>query len=435
MEYENSLRPDNTQDLVNKPIFLNEPEDSPIECGELFSRDDIQYYSALGASICNTMDYTEVERLEREQRCLIEERRRKASTSNFEEEESSQLEESREIIPNDYSGEDEFHPLKQSQRKVSTIKTENFRYIGEVLNNQRDGFGICYYTKGDVYIGQWRNDRKEGWGKTTLTNGDVNIGEVRDNLYDGFVEVKNKKKAIWIRGHVSRGKFNDGPIIYSQENREIECVGLFNNSNLSTEQLSSTIIQQQLVCKITYSNKHYFLGEIDTMNFKNGFGISVFKNNFVFQGEIQNLQSNGYGEIIQNDGTRFYGFFENNKKHGFGISFFSEGGASYGIYIMDDRHGPFFNINKSGTTYSMRMEIFHLGFKSKQVEKIDTTKKYLQLNYPEYTTILNIDYKNIYDKLVDLNKDTYYVELLKEISCVNKTDGSNIEENKKASSK
>ena len=69
---------------------------------------------------------------------------------------------------------------------IQVIKTENYKYVGETICNNREGFGVCYFTNGEVFIGQWRNDKREGYGKTTLANGNINQGEMRNNLYEGF---------------------------------------------------------------------------------------------------------------------------------------------------------------------------------------------------------------------------------------------------------
>jgi hypothetical protein len=35
-------------------------------------------------------------------------------------------------------------------------------YLGEFVNNNREGFGIHYYSDGSIYIGYWLNGLKEG---------------------------------------------------------------------------------------------------------------------------------------------------------------------------------------------------------------------------------------------------------------------------------
>src|SRR5690606_23094688 len=59
-------------------------------------------------------------------------------------------------------------------RYVDVIKTDKYKYIGEIANSKRDGFGVCYYNRGETYIGNWVSDKKEGLGKTIFTNGDIN---------------------------------------------------------------------------------------------------------------------------------------------------------------------------------------------------------------------------------------------------------------------
>jgi hypothetical protein len=55
------------------------------------------------------------------------------------------------------------------------------------------------------------------------------------------------------------------------------------------------------------------------------------------------------------------------------------------------------------------MELYILGFKTKTVEKMDTIKNYLLLNYPEFYKILKIDFDKLINKLIpQINEENIF---------------------------
>lgn len=60
-------------------------------------------------------------------------------------------------------------------------------YDGEYLDDQRNGFGVCYYKEGNInYVGNWINGRREGCGVGyRLSDGTMHAGKWSDNSPDG----------------------------------------------------------------------------------------------------------------------------------------------------------------------------------------------------------------------------------------------------------
>ena len=52
-------------------------------------------------------------------------------------------------------------------------KFKNGKYIGQVVNNKREGKGIFYYNSGSRYEGDWKNDKKVGKHVILSANGEV----------------------------------------------------------------------------------------------------------------------------------------------------------------------------------------------------------------------------------------------------------------------
>jgi hypothetical protein len=292
----------------------------------------------------NTSDYAETERVERN---------RKASMAGEHE--------SKPTYRNPLCDEER---VEQGERIRKVIKTDKYRYIGETWNNFRDGFGLCYYTNGEIHIGQWRRNTKEGYGKTLYTDGSIFQGEMRNNKFDGFCEKITKDSVIV--GSVSEGFFIEEVIIK------------YNNKTIETK------IDSNLIKKI-YNETAYFVGD-------EKLGINT-NSNGICAGYLTNNRLNGYGEIYK-DETKFFGNFVEDKRNGMSIEFTKDDKVLIGDYRDDFKNGAFFIINKT----AFKMEIHQLGFKTKTVEKYDNCKKYLSLNYPEFSYMLKVNYKQLIDK-------------------------------------
>jgi hypothetical protein len=257
----------------------------------------------------------------------------------------------------------------ETDRKRQVIKSEKYKYIGETLGDNRDGFGICHYTNGEIHIGQWKNNLKEGYGKTIFTNGIIYQGEMRNNHFEGFCE-KIDKNGTHTTGYALRGMFIDEIVIQ-------------NGDKITEKRLDSNIV------KIKSKNKYYY-GENNI--------IIAYKDDFpTLAGFMINFKLNGYGEIYHKEGSKFYGNFVDNKKNGIGIFLTKDNKVLIGDYTQDLKNGAFFIITKT----SFKMEIYHYGFRSKTIDKYENCKKYLILNYPEFSYLLKLDFKKLVDKLTD----------------------------------
>lgn len=278
------------------------------------------------------------------------------------------------------------------ERIKTSFSTEKYKYIGETLNEKRDGFGICEFLNGKVYIGIFRNDMRDGFGKVIYANGDEEYAEFVDDRMNGYYECV-KKDGIRIESYIKAKKFSEF-IIFQKNNSTYEGEPQANeNTNLSFGKL--TIKKED--------SKKIFIGNV--ANYQSEFGTGLFyKDNSLFYGEIKNKTMVNYIENYSNDAGCFLGFLKDSKKNGIGISFLKDGRVCIGEFEDDQKKGPIFifTIPKP----SVKMELYLMGFKTKTVEKMDTIRKYLQLNYPEYCSILKVDFEKLINKISkDINEE------------------------------
>ena len=67
------------------------------------------------------------------------------------------------------------------------------RYVGELMNGQRHGYGIYYYKNGRVWFGQYRNGVRQGFGALFLPENKLRIGSWNEEEEVRVIPLKNFK--------------------------------------------------------------------------------------------------------------------------------------------------------------------------------------------------------------------------------------------------
>ena len=307
-----------------------------------------------------------------------------------------------------YENTQEPDKINPCQNKKELILSKNYNYIGETLNGLRDGFGISKYNKGKIYIGYWKNDKMEGVGKLTYENGDCVDGEFSNDKLCGYSEYTKHDKNTKIKGYLKDNKFIEF-IIFEKNEIKYEGEPQINNDHLSFGKLTIS----------KGNSKKIFVGNVKDYLVESGVGLFI-KDNFLFYGEMKNKVMINYIETYSADSATFLGFVKDSKKNGLGICFLKDGRACLGQFENDLKKGPVFlfsNLPKP----NIRMELYILGFRAKSVDKIDSIKKYISVNYPEYIDVLKMDFQKMIDKLTpEINEEiSYSVKLIEKFKSGN----------------
>jgi len=294
------------------------------------------------------------------------------------------------------------------ERIKKCLITKKYKYIGETVNGKRDGFGICEYIDGISYIGMFKNDLKEGFGKIKYKNGDEESGEFSNDRICGYYECvkREEKNIINIKSIIKNKKYSEF-IIYEnifineiKHNSEVENLNMENviiYEGEPNEDETSKISFGKLTFKKD-GTKKIFIGKVLDYQIECGAGL-FYKENSIYYGEInKNKQIVNYIENYSNETGCFLGFLKDSKKSGIGISFLKDGRVCFGEFEEDYKKGPIFIFSYSPKQI-VKMELYILGFKTKTVEKMDSIKKYLLLNYPEFCYILKIDFEKLINNL------------------------------------
>jgi hypothetical protein len=269
---------------------------------------------------------------------------------------------------------------EEDGKLVKTIVAEKYKYVGEVKNGRKDGFGVCYYTTGDKYVGYWENDLKCGLGKLTLKNGKTFSGEFSDNSVDGFVEYTNNQGVVH-HGFMRGFKFIPGePLIMK------------NSKCLFMGRMKYTDGKLIGIGRYNYSNGGKYEGEICDYA-ECGLGIYYKHDGYIFKGENKERVFNGFCEVIAPDRSIHLGNYKNNVKDGLSISISPEGIYTVGVYSEETKNGGFLTLAKECTKF----EIWLWGFCVKSVEKKENVISYVNTVYPEYKYLLRLKNNKIWN--------------------------------------
>ena len=149
-------------------------------------------------------------------------------------------------------------------------------YIGELLNNKREGFGIYYYHNGNRYEGEWKNDNKDGIGIFYFSNGDRYEGELKNDKREGMGIY------YYFDGERYEGEW---------KNDKTEGMGIY-----------------------YYFDGDRYEGEWKNDN-KDGIGILYFFNGDRYEGEWKNGFYEGYGILYSSFGWKVKRYFRYNTKN------------------------------------------------------------------------------------------------------------------------
>ena len=227
-------------------------------------------------------------------------------------------------------------------------------YIGEFMNNIPNGYGIKYYSNGNIlYEGYFMNGKFEGNGKYIYDDGDYFIGQFKNGLRHGNGTLHYKNGNIAFEGEYINGKSEgNGKYIYENGNYYIGQWknGLKNGKGIMYYSNGKIMYEgdwindkPEGIGKRIYDNNEYFIG-----NFKRGLrigkGIYYYSNGKIkYEGDWVNDKPEGNGKYIYEDGEYYIGQFKNGLKHGKGTEYYSDSSIKCQGYWVDDE----FIINKN----------------------------------------------------------------------------------------
>jgi hypothetical protein len=114
---------------------------------------------------------------------------------------------------------------EKNGRGTLTLKEEEYKYIGEWKDGNKDGLGNEYLPDKSYYEGNFVTGKKNGKGKLILSNGSIYEGEFKDDKLDGNGVLK------WSENKVYEGQWKDSCLsgLGKLTNKNKVYIGYFEN--------------------------------------------------------------------------------------------------------------------------------------------------------------------------------------------------------------
>ncbi|XP_067873266.1 MORN repeat-containing protein 1-like isoform X2 [Heterodontus francisci] len=153
------------------------------------------------------------------------------------------------------------------------------RYVGEMKQQLRDGFGLYVYPNSFFqYEGEWKNGKKHGIGKFLMKDGSYYEGEFVNGEMEG-----NGFRYWASSGNEYSGQFTQGEI--------------------------------------------------------HGYGVKKYLDGSQYEGEFHFGARAGHGALTDGEGQVYRGSFHNNKKQGEGEMYYKNGDQYQGDWVLNRRQG------------------------------------------------------------------------------------------------
>ena len=210
----------------------------------------------------------------------------------------------------------------QIEKDVNILYKNEDKYIGNIINYYKDGYGIMKYNNGDLYIGYWKNDKKNGEGKIEYNNG---------NIFEGIFQNDEKLNGIFYYNKEDYKKLEnikDYEILFKNNKRNNYIKGIIYKGNYINDNLNG---------KIIYINpEEYFYDGNILNNKKNGMGKIIYNNGDEYIGEWKDNKKEGKGTMLYNNNDIYVGNWNNDKIEGEGFYQFNDGNILNGNFNKDD---------------------------------------------------------------------------------------------------
>ena len=241
------------------------------------------------------------------------------------------------------------------------------KYQGSFKDGKIDGYGVLFFSKGDVYEGEWAKHYRQGKGKLTFKNGNVYNGDFQKSKFHGLGTMNynngDQYSGNWAgdapngigeykfnsgeryEGNFQSGKFHgDGKMFYNDGSRyEGEWAGgvkhgkgtlvdasgrqqFANWTNGEVRQQPQIIEESEVVAapdKIQNCNENVCIS---------GQGRYTYSDGSQFVGSFQDGVPEGYGTVSYADGNTFEGGWSRHSPHGEGKMTFANGRVFGGVW-------------------------------------------------------------------------------------------------------
>jgi len=205
--------------------------------------------------------------------------------------------------------------MASTASSYSDIGGRNIKYVGELVNQKRHGYGIYTYANSFFrYEGEWKNGVKHGYGKLMMADGSYYEGQFENGEITGHGFKKFSRNDNCYTGNFVCGEMDGEGVMCYQDNSKYE--GLFHR------------------------------------NYRQGKGVLTESKGKVYQGFFYKDKRHSNGCQIYSDGSKYEGEWVKGQRQGHGEYYFSDGSIYTGQWKNDKFNGEGTLNHVSGASYS-----------------------------------------------------------------------------------
>lgn len=104
--------------------------------------------------------------------------------------------------------------------EINSIKQQE-SYEGDWVDDKMQGFGVYYYSNGDVYAGEFFDNKHNGFGRYFFADGTKYVGEWKNHLMHGTGKYRDINGAKW-KGEFRNGEYMSKEQAKLKEEKRIE---------------------------------------------------------------------------------------------------------------------------------------------------------------------------------------------------------------------
>lgn len=235
-------------------------------------------------------------------------------------------------------------------------------YVGDLIDNRRNGKGILYYKFGEnaeKFVGKYKNDQEHGKGILYYKNGDRFEGKWKKGLRSGkgtyYFANGNRYEGSW----GPDGKINEVTCYYTNGDKYVgEFAGDTRNGNGILYSSNGDVYEGKWYVNLRHGHgvQTYANGESYDGNWKYdhrySLGIENKSNGEYYNGMWENDVKEGIGSLYMPNGDMYEGNWMNNKKNGMGFYSYANGDSYEGIWKSNKREGQGVCYYANGNSYA-----------------------------------------------------------------------------------
>lgn len=199
--------------------------------------------------------------------------------------------------------------------KGKMIFTSGDVYRGEFKHGRINGKGIMDFVSGDKYEGNWSNDLQHGNGNYFYSNGDRYEGEFYAGKFQGKGSMFYKDGSKYVGDWKSNQKDGKGTF-YKTNGTAI--AGTWINGKYQKEEDQNINQPEQ---QIAENN----LPDCNIIFCKEGKGKYTYRDNSQWIGDVKNGVPDGKGTCFYSNGDKYVGNWKDHGPHGEGIMYYTSG--------------------------------------------------------------------------------------------------------------